>query len=174
MCIPAAMALLTGGGAAAAGATAGAATIGGLAQTIGTIVGIGGSIYSGIAGARAAKANATAVEEQKAAEAKMTATEDRRTRAQYRSVMRRQTAQLAARGVSMDSPTAVLLGQTAAQEMSFASQGVRQNGAAKQIELNSTQRALRARATQSMLGGVMSAADTLLTAAPDLWPELAQ
>lgn len=178
MCIPAAMALLTGGGAAVgattAGVTAGAATVGGIAQTIGTIVGIGGALYSGIAGARAAKANAAAIEEQKAAEAKMTATEDRRTRAQYRSVMRRQTAELAARGVALDSPTAILLGQTAAQEMSFASQGVRQGGAAKQIELNATQRALRAQGVQSMLTGVVSAADTLLTAAPKLWPELSQ
>lgn len=178
MCIPAAMALLTGGGAAVgattAGVTAGAATVGGIAQTIGTIVGIGGALYSGIAGARAAKASAAAIEEQKAAEAKMTATEDRRTRAQYRSVMRRQTAELAARGVSLDSPTAILLGQTAAQEMSFASQGVRQGGAAKQIEMTAAQRALRARGTKSMLSGVFSAADTLLTAAPDLWPELSQ
>lgn len=162
-----------GGGATAAGATAGAATAGSLAQTIGTIVGIGGSIIGGIQGAQAAKANAAEIEAQKTAEAQMTAVEDRRTRAQYRSVMRRQVAELAARGIALDSPTAILLGQTAAQEMSFASQGVRQTGSAKQAEMTATQRALRARATQSVLTGTMSAADTLLTAAPQLWPELA-
>lgn len=162
-----------GAGATAAGATAGAATVGSVAQTIGTIVGIGGSIVSGIQGARAAKANIAEIEAQKTAEAQMTAVEDRRTRAQYFSVMRRQTAELAARGISLDSPTAILLGQTAAQEMSFASQGVRQTGRAKQDEMTATQRALRARGTSAILSGTMSAADTLLTAAPSLWPELA-
>lgn len=155
-------------GATVSGATAGAGTL----QTLGLITSIGGSIASGIAGSREAKAQAAAIEEQKTAEARMTAVEDQRTRAQYRSAMRRQTAELAARGIAGDSVTAVLLGQTAGAEMSYASQGVRQGGAAKQTELTATQKALRARGTQSLLGGYTSAASSLLTAAPQLWPEL--
>lgn len=161
-----------GAGAAAAGATAGAATIGSTLQTIGTIIGIGGSLVGAVQGAQTAKANVKAIEEEKAAEAKMTAIEDARTRAQYRSAMRRQTAELAARGIALDSPTAALLGQTAATEMSYASQGVRQTGAAKQAELTASQRALKAQGTKSVLSGVFSAADTFLTAAPNIWPEL--
>lgn len=178
MCTPMIAGLFTGGAGAAAGAataagaTAGAATIGGIAQTVGTVLGIGGSIAQGIAGARAAKASAASIEDQKAAEARMTATEDRRTRALHRSAMRRQTAELAARGVALDSPTAILLGQAAGAELSYASQGVRQGGAAKQTDLSNEQRALRARGTLSWLSGVTSAADTLFTAAPRLWPEL--
>jgi len=166
-----------GGGAAAtaAGATAGAATAGTFASTLttlGTLVSIGGSLYQGIAGAREARAQSAAIEEQKATEAKMTAIEERRTRARYTSETRRQVAQLAARGIASDSVTAILLGQSAAQEMSFASQGVRQGGAARQTELTQTQKALKARGTKSMLGGVLSASDSLLAAAPDIWPGL--
>jgi hypothetical protein len=161
-----------GGGATAAGATAGAATFGQTLTTIGSLVGIGGSIYSGFAAAAEAKAQAKAIGAQRDAEAKMTAIQDQRTRAQFMSATRRQAAELAARGVALDSPTAVLLGRSAAQEMSYASQGVRQGGDAKQIELTATQRALKARGTIAMLGGFTTAADRLLTASPVLWPEL--
>lgn len=156
------------GGTTAAGASAGASTL----QTLGLVTSIGGSVVSGIQAAGEAKAQAKAIGEQKAAEARMTAIEDQRTRAQYHSAMRRQSAELAARGISGDSVTAILLGQTAAAEMSFASQGVRQTGAARQTELSATQRALRARGTQSLLSGFTGAASSLLTAAPDIWPEL--
>jgi hypothetical protein len=161
-----------GGGATAAGATAGAATFGQALSTIGTIVGVGGSIYTGIVGAKEARDQAKAIGAQRDAEAQKTAIEDRRTRAQFMSATRRQAAELAARGIAMDSPTAILLGRSAAQEMSFASQGVRQGGTAKDIELSATQRALRARGTIGLLGGFTSAADRLLTATPTLWPEL--
>ncbi len=177
MCDPTSLAAVTGlftggAGATAAGATAGASTLGSTLQTIGTVASIGGSVVQGIQGYQTAKANAAAIGEQKSAEASMTAREDQRTRAQYRSALRRQTAQLAANGVSLDSPTAVLLGQISATEGSYASQGVRQTGRAKQAELTATQRSLAARGVTSLLSGVTGAAGSFLTAAPKIWPEL--
>jgi hypothetical protein len=183
MCIPAVIAgvsqaLGIGAGATAAGATASAATagatFGGTLQAIGAATGIVGSIAQGIGANRAAKTNASLIEQQKAAEAQKSAVEDQRTRREWRSAMSRQRAELAARGVGLDSPTAVLLGQTAAREMSFASQGVRQSGAATQLELTAAQRATRARGVTDMLAGYTSAASLALTAAPRLWPELAR
>ncbi len=163
--------LVGGAGAAtAAGATAGALTAGGLLSTVGTIAGIGGSLLQGIQGAQAAKANVAAIEAQRKTEAQLAATEDLRTRKKFGTAMAQQRAELAARGVTLDSVTAVTLGQTAAQELSFESQRIRSEGAARQVELSNEQRQMRANGLSSILKGTFGAADTLLTAAPDLWP----
>lgn len=160
-------------GATAAGATAGAATIGSTLSTLGTLVSVGGALYQANASAKANREYARQIEEQKATEARLTATEDARTRAQFRTAMRRQFAELAKRGVSLDSPTVIALGQSAAQELSFASQSVRSKGDATQRELSGTQKIALTRARTSLLKGTFSAASTLLNEAPDLWPELA-
>lgn len=97
------------GVATAGGAAAGAATIGGALQTIGAITAIGGSLYSGVQEQRNAKANVAAIEEQKATDWQMNAVEDSRTRRQFQSQIRQQSAELAARGIALDSPTARLL-----------------------------------------------------------------
>ena len=151
MCLPAMMAALGAGGATAAGATAAgataAATTASTLQTVGAAVAIGGSIFSGLQGMAAANAQADLIEEQAAIEAQLNATEDQRSRLKFQAQMRQQFAELAARGVGLDSPTAVMLGQTAAQEMSFGSQAVRAEGAARQAELSNQQQMLRAHAT---------------------------
>ena len=161
------------GGTAAAGTAAGtAAGAGGFLQGLGTVLSAGGALYQGIAGARAANEQARALAEQRATEARLTATEDQRTRLKFRQAMRRQFAELASRGVALDSPSVIALGQTAAQELSFASQEVRSRGAARSAELSSSERIARGRARSSLLRGTFSAAGTVLNAAPDLWPEL--
>lgn len=147
-------------------------SVGAALQTVGTVVGIGSAIYSGVQGYQAAKANVRAIEEQKHAEAKMTAIEDARTRRRFNSEIRRQTAELAARGIQLDSATAVVLGQEAAKEMSFASQGVRAKGNARQIELTSAQRAMRAQGKASLLKGGLGAVTSFVNNAPQIWPEL--
>lgn len=180
MCVPQAIAALSTafGGATAAGATAAAGTaaagagIGSTLQTIGTVASIGGSIWQGYAGAKAARQQAAAISEQMAVEKQLNATEDNRRRQQFRAQIAQQRAELTARGVQLDSPTAVLLGQVAAEEMSFESQAVRQSGAARQRELSAQRRAVLADGSNSVLRGWTSAASTLVTAAPDLWPGL--
>lgn len=172
MCLPAVLtAVGLGGGAAAtaAGATAAAGTLGTL-QTIGTLIGAGGSLLQGIQGRRAAAEQIAAIEEQKATERALTATRDQRESAKFMSALRQQTAQLAARGVTLDSVTAVALGQTAAQEMSFQSQAIRAEGGATQRELTAAQRNARLTGASAMLRGVVGAAGSVLEAAPDLWP----
>ena len=89
------------GGATAAGATA-AATTAGTLQTIGTYLSIGGSLYSGIAGYQSSKAQAAAIGDQRRTEAELTAVKDQRSRAQFNSQIRKQFAELAGRGVSLD------------------------------------------------------------------------
>jgi len=174
MCVPM---LLGAAGAAGAGATAAGAaataTAGlGALQTLGTIVSIGGTLMSGLSASRAANQNVALIEQQKQTEAQINAVEDHRSRLKFMSSIRQQTSELAARGVSLDSPTAVMLGQNAAREMSYESQAVRSGGQARQAELSAEQRALRARGRSALFKGGLSAAGTLLDAAPDLWPSL--
>lgn len=167
-----------GGGATAAGATAAAGTAasgltaGSLFSGIGTALAVGGSIVQGVQGARAARENARLVEEQRETERAINAQRDQRARRQFNSEIRKQFAELAERGVALDSPTAVLLGQEAARELSFESQSIRQTGQARDTELSAEARAYRSRATTSLLRGGLTAADSFLTAAPDLWPSL--
>lgn len=176
MCIPALAPLFAGAagaGATAAGATAPAGmTMGGMLQVAGLVASVGGALFQGIQASKTYKAEAAAIADQKRTEAQLTAVEDQRTRLKFRSAMRQQTAELAARGIDISSPTAVLLGQTAAQEMSFASQEVRSRGAARQRELTSTEQIAKSKATSSLLNGTFSAAGNFLTGEPDVWPEL--
>ena len=168
MCGLAALGALGGAASTAAGATAFANTI----NTIGTVLSIGGSLLGGIQEARAYRAEESALQQQAQTEAQINATQDQRERRQFMSAIAQQRAELAARGVQLDSVTALALGQSAAQEMAFQSQATRQAGAARQTELSAAARAARAKRTGSILRGVFSAADTALTAAPDIWPGL--
>jgi hypothetical protein len=171
MCFPALAplgALLTGGGAA----TAAGATVGASLATLGTLATAGASIYSGIAANRTARENARLTRERARTEAVLTATQDNRERRKFQTQIRQQAAELIGRGVSLDSPTAVLLGQQAAQELSFGSQAIRSQGAATQAELSGQERLYRAQGRQALLSGVLSGAAGVLTKAPDVWPEL--
>lgn len=160
MCFPMLLSAVgLGGGAAAAGAL----------STLGTVVSIGGSLLSGIQGMQAAKAQSQAIAEQRATERQLNAVQDQRARSKFATQIAQQRAELAARGVQLDSPTAMALGQTAAQEMSFESQAIRSGGRARDAELSAAQRAARAQGASSLLRGVVSAAGTLMTAPPETW-----
>lgn len=141
-------------------------------QVAGTVASAAGTLMAGIGQARAARANADAQRQRAEIEAQQTQLEDRRTRAQFRSDIATQSAELARRGVRLDSPTALLLGQEAARELSLASQDVRHRGSARQAELTLSERVYRREAQLGALRGGLSAAGTVLTAAPDLWPGL--
>lgn len=156
------------GAATAAGATAAASTL----STIGTIVSVGGAIASGISGMNAAKQQSAQIEDQKRTEAQLTAVQDQRQRAKMFDQIAQQRAELAARGVTLDSVTAIQLGQTAAQELSFESQATRSGGAARQRELTAEQSALKAQGMSSLLKGTLSGIGSFITAAPDIWPGL--
>ena len=174
MCIPAVLTAIgtAVGSTTAAGAAAGAATAGSGLASIGTALAIGGSLFQGIQTYQSSKAQAAALEQQAVNERNLAAVKEQRGRAQFRSAMRKQMAELAARGIAMDSPTAVLLGQTAAQEMAFEGQAIRSEGAARGIELGADARIARGRATSGLLRGTFGAADAFLTGAPKIWPEL--
>lgn len=168
MCMPMLAGALGMGGAAATagGAIAAASTL----QTIGTLVSVGGALAQGISGMRAAKQQAAAIADQRQTEAQLTTTQDMRSRQKFMVAIEQQRAELAARGVQLDSVTAMSLGRTAAQEMSFESQSIRSTGAARDRELSASQRAAKATGLSSILRGTFSAAGGLLNAAPDLWP----
>lgn len=171
MCVLGLAAGLGLGGAGAAAAT-GAAAAANTVSTLGTLVSVGGSLLAGLQGAQAASAQAAALDQQAQTEAQLTAIQDQRERKEFMSAIARQRAELAARGVQLDSVTAVALGRTAAQEMSFQSQATRSGGAARKTELSAAARAARAGRTGSVLRGIFSAADTVFTRAPDIWPGL--
>ncbi|MBA85224.1 MAG: hypothetical protein CML69_10865 [Rhodobacteraceae bacterium] len=138
----------------------------------GTLAQVGGLLVQGVSGYQAAKANSKLISEQKKTEAELNAVQDNRERSQFLSQIREQTAQQAARGVQLDSPTAIYLGQTAAKEMSFQSQATRSGGQAVQNQLTAEQSALRARGISSLLRGGFGAAGAYLNRNPDAWPEL--
>ena len=166
MCITALAPILAGsaGGATAAGATA--------LANLGTAVSIGGSLVQGIAAQRAGRAQARILERQADDEARLASIEDQRLRERMRGELARQRAELARRGISLDSPTAVLLGEEAAREMSFASQSRRSEGGARVTELSAAARTAEARGRLGLLRGGLSAVGTLIDEAPDLWPGL--
>ena len=160
--------------AGAAGAASAAAGLGTALQIAGTVAGIGGSLLQGQMGAQVAAAQERAIAGQRETEMRLAQTEATRTRAQFRTQIAQQTAELAARGVSLNSPTALLLGQAAGRELSFADQAIRAGAQARDIELAAAQGNARAERRASVIRGVTTAAGTLLTAAPQLWPELGQ
>lgn len=168
MCVPALAAVIPALGGA------GAASIGATAAAVGTIASIGGQLQQGIAGARAARQQADFLEQQRQDELRLAAIEDDRIREKFRSELGRQRAELVARGISLDSPTAVLLGETAAREASFESQSRRSTGAARATELSATERQVRARGRLSLMQGGLSALGTFLERAPETWPGLMQ
>lgn len=175
MCVgPLAAVFGAGGGAAtAAGATAAAAGTGFNAlQAIGLIVGLGGQLAQVQAQNAALDAQDAALAQQQETERQMNAIEDARTRARMDRQMREQSAELVGRGVDLSSPTAVRLGVSAARELSFASQRVRSEGAARQIELSAERDIVAARKRTNRARGIVTVADTMLSAAPKIWPEL--
>lgn len=158
--------------ASAVGGAGAGLTFGQALSAAGTIASVGGGIYQAQASAGAARQQAAYIERQSAIERSLAAVEDERTRSRMRSAIAQQRSELIARGVSLDSPTAVLLGRQAAEEMSAASQSVRSNANARAEELGVEARSYRARATSALLKGGFSAAADLLTQAPTLWPGL--
>lgn len=178
MCIQGLVAPFIGGAGASAGAAAAtgataAAGIGGALQTAGFALSILAPIVQGQQAAQAYEDQAAALEAQRTEEKRLAAIEDDRTRRRFRSEIRKQSAELAARGVSMDSPTALLLGDTAAREMSFGSQSARSGALAKDRELSASARLSRSRAAGYRLKGFTSGAAAFIDGAPDIWPGLA-
>lgn len=160
-----------GGAATAAGATAAATTAGAL-QTLATIATIGGTLVSGITAYNTGKEQARAYEAQAQTEAQLTTTQDQRQRVKMAGAIAQQRAEVLGRGMDLSSPTAIYLGQTAAQEMSFDSQAIRSGGAARQQELSSQAKISRANASAGLIKGVVGAAGDFLTMGPDTWPGL--
>lgn len=140
--------------------------------SLGLIAKIGGGIVSGVSGFAQSRNQARQIEEQAATEQVLNGIEDVRLRDKMRAQIGKQRLQLAGRGVSMDSPAALALGQQAASELSYASQSVRSHGAARQAELKAGARASRAQGTMALLKGGFSAAGSFLDGAPDVWPGL--
>lgn len=159
------------GAATAAGATAAATTVGAL-QTLATIATIGGTLYSGITAYQTGKEQARAYEAQAQTEAQLTATQDQRDRVKMAGVIAQQRAEVLGRGMDLSSPTAIYLGQTAAQEMSFDSQATRSAGSARQLELSNQAKISRSNATAGLIKGTIGAASDFLTMGPDTWPGL--
>lgn len=176
MCLLAAAGALGLGGAAAGGAAAGAAAAGGGLASALQLVGLAGSVIGPMMQARQAQAvagaQAEALEQQRDAQLTLRGVEEQRTRRDYARQVRQQASQFAARGVALDSPTAIYLGQTAAEEMVFAAQSVRQGAMAEATELTNEAALSRARGQMARTKGVFKAAGNFITGAPKVWPGL--
>jgi len=137
------------------------------------IIGAGGKLIQGVAANKAGQENAALIAEQAATEAQLSAIKDERLRKQMAGQIAKQRLQLSGRGISLDSPQAVYLGQQAAEELSYASQSERSRGAARQAELSAARRASIAQGRMGLLTGVLGAAGSALTDAQKIWPDLA-
>lgn len=140
---------------------------------LGTALSIGASLVGGISNYDTNMRNAAHVREQAQTEAQLGGVQDQRLREQMRRQIETQRLEFAGRGVDLSSPSAVFLGQQAATELAFASQAQRSETAARQRELSASERAYRSRATLGLFEGITTAAGDFLTAAPRLWPGLA-
>lgn len=172
--VPAAIGSVFSGLTAAAGSAFSALTVGGALALGGTALSTYGQLQQGKADAAAARLNAKYAQRQARTETMLAGVEDERLRERMRMALSQQRADLAGRGISLDSPTAVLLGQTAARELSFASQSARAGGAARAETLSAESRAYRASASSALLTGRLSAAAGILTRAPEIWPGLSE
>ncbi|MEM9782738.1 MAG: hypothetical protein AAF899_09700 [Pseudomonadota bacterium] len=175
MCVLAAAALpALAVGAGTAGATAaGGLTLGQLALAGGTALAGVGSIVGGVQANQQQAEHARQLEERARVETMLGSVEDKRTRDAMRAEYGRMVAQLAGRGVQLDSPAALALGARAARETSVASQDVRSRAGARRDTLTAEARRSQALGRSALVQGGLSAAGPLLTAAPDLWPGLA-
>jgi len=140
---------------------------------IGLVTSVGGQVAQSVATNKAGQQNAALIAEQAATEAQLSAIKDERLRKQMAGQIAKQRLQLSGRGISLDSPQAVYLGQQAAEELSYASQSERSRGAARQAELSAAQRASIAQGRMGLLTGLTGAAGTALTGAQKIWPDLA-
>ena len=147
-------------------------SIGSAMATIGTVTSVVGQFVQARSTQAAMSQHAQDLEAQKQQTRALSSIREWRTRQKMRAEMRQQAATIGARGLDLASPTAQFLGQTAAAEMAFAGQAIRQDAQATTQELTSQQRAARARGRDAMFKGKLSAASTMLTAAPEIWPEL--
>ncbi|WP_143103371.1 hypothetical protein [Albimonas pacifica] len=158
--------------AAAAPAAAAGWSLGQLALTAGSLISAGGALYSGYQQSQQAEAYAKAQEQQAETERMLGAIEDQRVRERMRAELGRMQAGLAARGVTLGSPSSLALADRAARETSFASQEARSRSGARVGTLTASARQSRALGGAALLKGGIGAAGSLLTAAPELWPEL--
>lgn len=120
----------------------------------------------------AANDRAAAVEDQKAHEAGLYATQELRARHKFDTAIADQAAQITAAGFQADSPTAILLARDAAKEKIFEATSIRSYGQASAAELTATERSLRAQGQDAMISGVFNAAGAVINGAPQVWPEL--
>jgi hypothetical protein len=108
------------------------------------------------------KEQTAVLQEQAATERQLTGAEDYQRRREFSRAIAQQRADLAARGVSLDSPTAILLGEQAAIEMSYESQAVRAAGDARQREIAGGLRSAALDA-QTQLADIQTGTDANLT-----------
>jgi len=152
--------------ASAAGAASTALTV---AQGVGAAISAIGTIQGGLAQASLAGAQAKAIGHQRETEAGLNAIEEARIRRQMGRETATQRAELAARGVQLDSPTSLILGREAAEETDLAGRSVRMRGQARDAELSVSQQIYRREATLAARRGGLSAAGMLLAEAPQIW-----
>jgi urease accessory protein UreF len=139
---------------------------------IGTAVSVMGQLQQGRMAQAAAEQEAQRLEVQKQQDAQLSSIEEWRTRQKMRRDMRRQQAEIGARGFDLASPTALFLGQEAAKEIAFEGAAIRQGAVNRGIEIDQQQEALRVRGQNAVITSRYSAAGTVLNAVPKLWPEL--
>ncbi len=150
-----------------------AAGLKGLASSgVGVGLSTAAMLYTGYSTYQTSKQNTAHIAEQRETERRLNFIRDQRTRDKVRQQLATQRAELASRGIQLDSPTAIMLGRDAAEELEFQSAAVRRGGEARDQELSAEQRMVQARGKQALFGQGLSAAGFVLQQAPDLWPGL--
>lgn len=130
------------------------------------------SIVGGIQGQQISNANAQLARSEARSEQLLASVEERQVQAKHRRAQSRQRAEIAAAGFTLASATAQDLGRAAVQENADDVAATRVRRFGRSEALMNESRIAKATGRQQLLGGFTSAAGTLLTAAPDIWPGL--
>jgi len=99
--------------------------------------------------------------------------EEQRARSRMDRLISQQRGQLAARGVRLDSASALRLGQQSAEEASVEAAAQRFNTDQQVTALNSEAQLAEARGSVGFVSGLTRTAARSITGALQLWPELA-
>lgn len=161
------------GGAGAAAAGAGSAlSLSSLLQIGGLATSVIGGVATATTQAQASKANSALAARQADEQRQLGQIAEQRSRDDFRDIASQQTAQLAASGVRLDSPTALQIGVETAQEATRDAQAVRHGAVSRANALDAESSIYRRQARSQRMRGYTGAASSILTAAPSIWPSL--
>lgn len=135
---------------------------------------IGSQVVGGIQQAQVHKANARMAQIEADQQRDIGRIEEMNARTRMDALISRQAGQLAARGIQLDSASALDLAEAAGREKFMEAQAARFNRESRATSLENESSLSSSYAGGAILGGASRAGATFMNAAPTIWPGLMQ